>query len=1370
MQEGASARKVASYACGTLGVEKARVMLADLAPTARMVGDPAKRTILAWATPQDHAAIEQAVAIMVESEGQGDASLSIYPVSRVTPAEVVPLLKEILPSAQVQAAVDGKRLLVWATADQHRQVEKVVAQIEAGDPRQQDAGPRTYRSRPEVLQKVKGLLLEKAPQAKVLSEDQPGVVLIWASTAEHVEIQKLFDALEKEIPAGDRQFQTYELRKATSAQARELISAAVPSVQYLGSDNPRRLLLRAREADHELIRKTLDELEAALAEPVPQVVRVFDLQEATPALVQSLLDPKLLEGLSVTPDSLRNALIVRGPQEPLQRLGSAITELLGQLPEPKRRAPQSYRLRHADPTTMLAPLQAVFPTVTMTVDAATRSVLATALPEEHTRLAEAVAQLDQPSVTQRVTKAYRLRGSNLSSTRDAIQGLVPKALLSADWSSRMLLVTGTAEEQQQVADVVEQLTRPMDQDRQTKVYTLKVADANAVENAIESMLPTVRAVSDGDTRTVLVTATAEEQTRITDLVQQLDRPAPANRQTQVYRLRQASVRAAQAALQEQFPRATFATDRALRTLLATATAEEQTQIAEVVRQLDQTVASDRQTQVYRLQYGNVGSAEDALLEQFPDASIAADRGNRSLLITATPEVQTRIAEVIRQFDLPGDTNREAKVYRLERADVRSAVEALEDQFSEATIAADPDNRSLLATATKEEHEKIAAIVSQLDKPSATSQETRAYQFRSGDVRAARDALEALLPNATISIDIRNRSLIVTAAADEQQRVADLVPQLDREAAQLPTLVAYKINNVSVASVLDSLQDLYSGNDNVSISADVANGAILAKALPRDQAEISQVIARLENGVTDDTRRRLEAYPLPASDSKAVLDTLTQLFRGKSPAVDISINQQTNQVLAVATPDQHRVLAEAVKQIRGEPTVFEVFALRSVDPFAIQGAIDRLYEGQPQRPWANADGEAQQLFVRGTVEQMKQVRDLLKMMGELPDESQQGMRVIRYRGDVGEALRQLEQAWPGLRSNKMRILRQDPPAQEESSDGSSYDPSSSKPEGEDDGRESSDPAKPKPQGDAMLRRLGELRYVADPANREDDAATKKVVDGQGADAAQEPTGAAVSATTQEEAPPVLILPSDDAITVISDDPEALQQVESMLRTIEQQSTMAGGAGNFSVIPLRNAGARAVSKILEELFKQMPLTQRATLGRVSMVADDRLNAVVVHGRPGDRAVIAELLRVLDSSNIPDSLANTVPQIVQLDYMNAAEARTILRGVYRTQLESGGRRQEMEIPKGVSSEVALLLRQMNASNSGPLLTLEVDDVTNSLVIMAPRQLVDEVATLAKRLDANAQEADRRTVGVVPLQGTNVREIQGALQGLMRSRRSSR
>jgi type II secretory pathway component GspD/PulD (secretin) len=440
-----------------------------------------------------------------------------------------------------------------------------------------------------------------------------------------VDIQKLFDALEKEIPAGDRQFQTYELRKATSAQARELISAAVPSVQYLGSDNPRRLLLRAREADHELIRKTLDELEAALAEPVPQVVRVFDLQEATPALVQSLLDPKLLEGLSVTPDSLRNALIVRGPQEPLQRLGSAITELLGQLPEPKRRAPQSYRLRHADPTTMLAPLQAVFPTVTMTVDAATRSVLATALPEEHTRLAEAVAQLDQPSVTQRVTKAYRLRGSNLSSTRDAIQGLVPKALLSADWSSRMLLVTGTAEEQQQVADVVEQLTRPMDQDRQTKVYTLKVADANAVENAIESMLPTVRAVSDGDTRTVLVTATAEEQTRITDLVQQLDRPAPANRQTQVYRLRQASVRAAQAALQEQFPRATFATDRALRTLLATATAEEQTQIAEVVRQLDQTVASDRQTQVYRLQYGNVGSAEDALLEQFPDASIWAGR-------------------------------------------------------------------------------------------------------------------------------------------------------------------------------------------------------------------------------------------------------------------------------------------------------------------------------------------------------------------------------------------------------------------------------------------------------------------------------------------------------------------------------------------------------------------------------------------------------------------------------------------------------------------------------------------------------------------------------------------------------------------------
>ncbi len=200
------------------------------------------------------------------------------------------------------------------------------------------------------------------------------------------------------------------------------------------------------------------------------------------------------------------------------------------------------------------------------------------------------------------------------------------------------------------------------------------------------------------------------------------------------------------------------------------------------------------------------------------------------------------------------------------------------------------------------------------------------------------------------------------------------------------------------------------------------------------------------------------------------------------------------------------------------------------------------------------------------------------------------------------------------------------------------------------------------------------------------------------------------------------------------------------------------------------ARNVTKLMTELFEQMPLTTRTTIGRVSMVADERLNAVIVHGRPADRAVIAELLRVLDSSNVPDSMANARPQIVPLEYLEATRALEILEGIYQTQLKTGASRPEIEIPEGVSSDVATLLQQINAAATGPLLTLEVDEVTNSIVVLAPTQLSTEVAQLIQRLDENARQNDSRDIGIVTLQETNVDQLQDALDKLLRSTRSRR
>lgn len=1266
-QQVAGARTVVRYDCGMADVDRMRRLIDNLVPNARVISDNQQQALIVWATPNDHEAVAQAMVEIAKGGEQGDFSMQVYPVLHVSADELVPVIEEMVPTAQVRSADDDKRLFVFASAAQQEQIRKAIENLEKN---------------PASLQPV---------------------------------------------------LKTYDLQRASAEQVRDLIDDTIRDATLVSSDDPHRVMVQARPADQELIRSMIEQMEAAANEPTKQVVRVYSAKDTPTDTLQALLDPRLLQNMSVIPDRRRGALIVRGTEEQHQELAAALESLLTQLPEPRRRHSQVYRFQHADPSSLQSALVGLFPEATMAVDATTRSLIATAMPDEQERIRQAVTQLDQPSTASLVTRTYRLRTSSLNSTREAIQALVPKAILATDFANRMLLATATEEDQKRIDEVIKQFTAPAENDRQTVVYRLEKADVDAAEEAIESLLPMARVVSDDSNRALLVTASADEHTRIAD----------------------------------------------------------------VIKQIDAAGVAGRQTRVFRLETADIDAAQEAIESLLPEARVVGDRGNRALLVTATDTELTQVAEVVKELEIPVTSQLATQAYQLTKGDVRAAREALQALFPQATFAIDRENRRLLVTASAEQQKQISTVMQQLDQPIATDKELRAYRLEIGDVMAARDAIQALLPTASLSADATNRSLLVTAGKEEHERVAQVVAQLDRESQQQPTLVAYTVEKADVASVLTSLQQMYGRDPLVSLTADTTNGAILVKAKPREHTTIGQLIARMENGASQGSRRRLEVYSVPTPDATSFLATVRQLFQGQQPPIELSLNARTQQLVAVATPDQHETLKQAVSQLRGEPSIMEVFSLQSVDPFAVESAIDRLYEGEAQRPVANSDSETQQLFVRGTQKQLTEVRELLAKMGELPNhalQDQEGMRVIPFRGDVDDALEKLQQVWPTLRSNRIEVIRQAPPSRVilPETPGASVEeapanmvPQDTSPENRDSSStvpgQTSEDAQPDAKDGAGRHPIpGDnpfaARYVstdADPQTpNNDDASVDATTPTPSATAIASPASDAASPveTQPSSSAPVVILPGPGAITVMSDDPEALQQAESLLRTIARQNLDDASAGNFAVFSLRNAGARAVAKTLEQLFEQMPITTRATLGRVSMVADDRLNAVVVHGRPADRAVIAELLRVLDSSNVPDSLANARPLIVPLVNLDAQAALTILRSIYKTQLESGGRQPEIEIPKGISSEVATVLQQMNAISAGPLLTLEVDTVTNSVIILAPRQLVEEVAALTRQLDQNAAEMDRREIGIISLQNTNVRELQNALRALVRPMRGRR
>ena len=242
--------------------------------------------------------------------------------------------------------------------------------------------------------------------------------------------------------------------------------------------------------------------------------------------------------------------------------------------------------------------------------------------------------------------------------------------------------------------------------------------------------------------------------------------------------------------------------------------------------------------------------------------------------------------------------------------------------------------------------------------------------------------------------------------------------------------------------------------------------------------------------------------------------------------------------------------------------------------------------------------------------------------------------------------------------------------------------------------------------------------------------------------------------------VVVIPGVDRITIASEDRGALDQLESIVRTAFSR---AGGqrSRDFSVYQLRNAGAEDVSETLQSVY-----TSRAGLlafGSLVIVPETRLNALIVYGSRTDRDRIEQLLEILDTEKLPDSGRVFRTEVVEVRHADAAEIEEVIQGVYRTELSAGGSRRAIEIPAGIDSSVASVLRQINAQSSAPLLTVEVQRETNSLVLKAPQNLIEEIGELVRQLDETSSASRARSVRLLPLERVNSRRVMQVLDEVL-------
>jgi type II secretory pathway component GspD/PulD (secretin) len=129
-----------------------------------------------------------------------------------------------------------------------------------------------------------------------------------------------------------------------------------------------------------------------------------------------------------------------------------------------------------------------------------------------------------------------------------------------------------------------------------------------------------------------------------------------------------------------------------------------------------------------------------------------------------------------------------------------------------------------------------------------------------------------------------------------------------------------------------------------------------------------------------------------------------------------------------------------------------------------------------------------------------------------------------------------------------------------------------------------------------------------------------------------------------------------------------------------------------------------------------------------------------------------------------------MIPLKFAKVERVESVLRSIYRTQMQSGAGRRPINIPSGISSDVAAALQQANAAMSGPLLTLSSDPVSNTLIVMAPKNLQEEIEQLVAELDDADRNDPARSLQVLEFEKVNSERIRDALDILLDGGRSNR
>jgi len=610
-----------------------------------------------------------------------------------------------------------------------------------------------------------------------------------------------------------------------------------------------------------------------------------------------------------------------------------------------------------------------------------------------------------------------------------------------------------------------------------------------------------------------------------------------------------------------------------------------------------------------------------------------------------------------------------------------------------------------------------------------------------------------------------RQILVTETAGKLRTIRDMIARYeDPLSGGAETVYEINLQHASSEEVLSIARPLLgipegqnSGSD-INLSVDLLGTRIFASGSADKLQLLRELIPKIDKApaeageaAKEPEKLTLKTYFIKAADVQLVL-RVAQTLLADLPGVRLEVDTTSGKLIAWARASEHRIIEETLQQLEGQDLQFEVIQLNKTDPQLAVAAINKFFnlgttatssskdaaKTAPQGPIVDGDPVTMQLWVRGTVLQIEQVKDLIEKLDGAETEQASGetIRTIPLSGAAAKsALETFEKFW--TRKNKIRFvtpsaltpsadikLRVITPLQQEPE---GAEPADVPPEMPFEGRppipappvrpQAEPPAKPaaetSPQTGSAAEKSAGL-WPQDAAGPPEDAGAPRFFFVSEPKPAEQPADAAsvdpeehesTDAAQAGEAPEIRIAITPSGIIIASEDTKALDELEKLLRTVSGPTALQGQR-EISVFYLKYAKADVAYQLLQEVLGgHTSETGGSLLGDMAsnLLGGGLIGGLVGGLAGGTSSGSSSSSPTLQASGpvtmIPDPRLNAL--IVEANPVDMAFVEQMLRVIDKesseTDIETAGVTRLIPVIYSTADEVATVVRQVFADRIG-------------------------------------------------------------------------